>query len=69
MLGVSVRDLVMREKIERAKNLLEKGRMPIGEIPAACGVNYNSHLPVLFKKATGVTMREWRHAHRDGSDE
>ena len=43
--------------------------MPIGEIPAACGVNCNSHLSVLFKKATGVTMREWRHAHRDASDE
>ncbi len=69
LLGVSVRDLVMREKIERAKNLLEKGRMPIGEIPAACGVSCNSHLSVLFKKATGVTMREWRHAHRDASDE
>ena len=69
LLGVSVRDLVMREKIERAKNLLEKGTMPIGEIPAACGVSCNSHLSVLFKKATGVTMREWRHAHRDASDE
>ena len=69
LLGVSVRDLVMREKIERAKNLLEKGTMPIGEIPSACGVSCNSHLSVLFKKATGVTMREWRHAHRDASDE
>ena len=59
----------MREKIERAKNLLEKGTMPIGEIPAACGVSCNSHLSVLFKKATGFTMREWRHAHRDASDE
>ena len=69
LLGVSVRDLVMREKIERAKNLLEKGAMPIGEIPAACGVNCNSHLSVLFKKATGLTMRAWRHTHRDTSDE
>ena len=69
LLGVSVRDLVMREKIEHAKELLEKETMPIGEIPAACGVNCNSHLSVLFKKATGLTMREWRHAHRDASDE
>ncbi len=69
MLDISVRELVMREKIERAKTLLGKGTMPIGEIPAACGVNCNSHLSVLFKKATGVTMREWRHAHRDASDE
>ena len=59
----------MREKIERTKTLLEKGAMPIGEIPAACGVNCNSHLSVLFKKATGLTMRAWRHTHRDASDE
>ena len=69
MLGVSVRELIMREKIERAKTLLEKGSMPIGEIPAACGVNCNSHLSVLFKKATGLTMRDWRSAHRDAFDE
>ena len=69
LLGVSVRDLVMREKIERAKTLLEKGTMPIGEIPAACGVNCNSHLSVLFRKATGLTMRAWRHTLRDASDE
>lgn len=68
LLGVSVRDLVMREKIEHAKELLEKETMPIGEIPAACGVNCNSHLSVLFKKATGLTMREWRRTHRDASD-
>jgi len=68
LLDVSVRDLVMREKIEHAKELLEKETMPIGEIPAACGVNCNSHLSVLFKKATGLTMREWRRTHRDAFD-
>ena len=68
-LGLSIRDLIIREKIEHAKILLEKGSMPIGEIPAACGLNCNSHLSVLFKKATGSTMRAWRNNHQDVSDE
>ena len=58
---------MLREKIERAKLLLEKGTMPIGDIPAACGVRCNSHLSVLFRKATGVTMREWRRLRRDAA--
>ena len=66
-LGASVRTFVLREKIERAKLLLEKGTMPIGDIPAACGVRCNSHLSVLFRKATGVTMREWRRLRRDAA--
>lgn len=68
LLGASVRDLVLREKIERAKTLLEKGAMPIGDIPEACGIRCNSHLSVLFKKATGFSMRDWRLSHRDADD-
>ncbi|MBR1836097.1 MAG: substrate-binding domain-containing protein [Kiritimatiellae bacterium] len=64
-LGVSVRRFVLSAKIERAKRLLEKETMPIGEIPAAVGVRCNCHLSVLFKKETGFSMRDWRRLHRD----
>ena len=67
-LAMSVRRFAVREKIERAKTLLEKGSMPIGEIPDAVGLSCNSHLSVLFKKATGVSMRDWRRLHRDAQD-
>lgn len=68
MVGNSVRDIIIQGKIERAKSLLEKGTMPIGDIPDACGVSCGSHLAVLFKKATGMSMRDWRLSHHDAAD-
>lgn len=69
MVGMSVRDMIMNEKIERAKSLLEKEVIPIGDIPEECGILCNSHLAVLFKKATGMSMRDWRRLHRDAPSE
>ncbi len=68
-LGTTVRDLILREKIERVKSLLETTALTIGEIVEETGFLHDSHLTTLFKQSTDTTMTAWRRAHRDAADE
>lgn len=68
-LGTTVRELILREKIERVKSLLETTALTIGEIVDETGFFHDSHLTTLFKQATGTTMTTWRRTHRDAADE
>ena len=68
-LGTTVRELILREKIERVKSLLETTALTIGEIVDETGFLHDSHLTTLFKQATGTTMTTWRRTHRDAADE
>ena len=47
------------------KRLLETDTMPIGDIIDALGFADERHLSVLFKRMTGMTMRDWRRRNRD----
>ena len=67
-LGTTVRDMAERIRLERVKDLLERGTLPLGEIAQRCGFPGHSHLSILFRRATGTTMREWRHKYRDMPD-
>jgi LacI family transcriptional regulator len=67
--GVSVRDIIMQTKIDRVKFLLEQSNLSIGEITEQCGFARESHLAVLFKKATGFSMRNYRRQNREEPDE
>ncbi len=64
-LGFSVRDAIIRERIERVKALLAAGSLSIGEITERTNFVRESHLAKLFKQVTGVTMTEWRRENRD----
>ena len=68
-LGRSIRDELMRERIENVKNLLATGNLTIGEIVERTGFSSDSHLSQLFRKATGATMLNWRRENREASDE
>ena len=67
--GASVRDIIMQTKIDRVKFLLEQSNLSIGEITEMCGFARESHLAVLFKKATGFSMRDYRRRNREEPDE
>jgi len=55
--GLSPHQYVIRQRIERAKQLLRKGRMDIGQVAIACGFTHQSHLHRHFKRLTGITPR------------
>ena len=68
-LSASVRDIILRTKLERVRSLLEESNLSIGEIAAQCGNMNESHLAVLFKKATGLSMSDYRRQNREPPDD
>ena len=68
-LGMTVREAVLRMRLERVKTLLSSSNRSMTEIAADCGFARDSHLSRLFRKETGLTMRDWRREHRETPDE
>lgn len=70
--GITIEKYIMRQKIERVKELLFYGQLSLSEI--AFTLNYSSvaYLSAQFKKETGMTPGEFRknrQAKRMGLDE
>jgi AraC-like DNA-binding protein len=51
---------VIRQRVERARELLVSTQMPVGEIGAAVGVEDPFYFSKLFRKATGHTASDFR---------
>ena len=68
-LGHSIRDELLGERLERVKTLLSSTNLSIGEITSRTGFLRESHLGLLFRKATGATMLQWRRENREAPDE
>ena len=64
-LGFSIRDEIVRERIDYVKSLLASDDLSIGEITEKADFSRESHLAKLFKRETGLTMTEWRRKNRD----
>lgn len=58
--GISLSHYILREKIERAKNLLTYSEYSYIEIATYLGFSSQSHLGAQFKKITGCTLRQYR---------
>lgn len=58
--GHTILEEIHARRIEEAKTLLKRSKVPIEEIPERCGYQRGAHLGELFKRATGMSMREWR---------
>ena len=54
---------VIREKIERAKNLLTYSEYSYIEIATYLGFSSQSHLGAQFKKITGFTLLQYRNTY------
>ena len=67
-LGRSVREELLHERIEHVKSLLSSTNLTIGEITERSGFIGESHLGLLFRRATGMTMMGWRREHREAPD-
>ncbi len=68
-LGSSIREFIIENRISHARHLLAESNLSIREIAERCGFSRDSHLAVLFKKNTGLTMRDYRSNYRATPDE
>ena len=58
--GKTILDAIHETRFEKAFMLLRNSSFPIDAIPHACGMASASFFKTLFKRHTGMTMREWR---------
>jgi AraC family transcriptional regulator len=58
--GLTPQQYLMRQRIERAKELLAKDDLPIVEISLRTGFKNQSHFTTLFHKLTKFTPKTWR---------
>lgn len=58
---LSILGAIQKVRIEKACTLLRNEAIPIDAIPYQCGYDASpAYLKTLFKRQTGLTMREWR---------
>lgn len=58
--GSTPQQYLMRQRLERAKELLAKNDLPIIEISLQTGFKNQSHFTTLFRKYTKYTPKLWR---------
>ena len=62
--GTSPHQYLLDRRVERAKALLEEGRMPLIEIAIACGFSSQSHLSAEFRRRVGIAPARYRRFRR-----
>ena len=58
--GTSILEAILERRLGEVKRLLHDTDMRISEIAARCGYRDANYLKNLFRKRTGMSMREWR---------
>lgn len=59
-IGVSPWQYVIKQRVERAKQLLKNSELAISEVALACGFAHQSHLNKHFRKLTGIAPNRYR---------
>lgn len=54
---------LLRQRIERAKSLLESTSDPVSDVALACGFADQSHLTRVFRALVGASPAAWRRRH------
>ncbi len=58
--GLTPQQYLMKQRIERAKQLLAKDDLPLVEVSLRTGFKNQSHFTTLFRKCTKFTPKLWR---------
>lgn len=67
-LGASVHEVVLRQRLEHARWLLQETEMPLAQVAVACGFADQSHLTRVFRQQVGRTPRAYRRESAIGAD-
>lgn len=62
--GLSPHQYVVRERVERAKDLLSETDLPVGEVALRCGFAHQGHLARHFVRLVGVSPARFRRESR-----
>lgn len=57
---ISPLNFITKQKIERAKEIIEIEDLPISEVASICGFENTSYFIKQFKKLTGITPKEYK---------
>lgn len=58
--GISPRTWLMRQRLERAKQLLRRSKLSLADISLACGFSDQSHFTRLFTREERISPGRWR---------
>jgi len=59
-LGASPHQFVLRQRLERARQLLEQTDLPLAQVAVACGFAHQSHMTQVFTQRLGCTPHAYR---------
>lgn len=59
-MGISPYQYLMKQRVERAKQLLEQQLIPISTIALDCGFANQTHLTKVFRQMTGMTPKAYQ---------
>lgn len=62
--GTSPYQYLIRQRVERAKQLLRHGEMAIAEIALECGFSSQSHLTRRFQQLAGITPKVYQNQQK-----
>jgi RpiB/LacA/LacB family sugar-phosphate isomerase len=62
--GTTPHQYVMRQRVERAQELLREGRTPLAEVATHVGFETQSHFTSVFRRLCGVTPKHYRDTHQ-----
>lgn len=62
--GVPPHQWLMNERVEMARDLLERSSTPLVEVAGVCGFADQSHFSRVFARVAGTSPGAWRREHR-----
>jgi AraC family transcriptional regulator len=64
--GINIEKFIIRQKVERAKELLGYGELNIAQVAHELGYSSQAHLARQFRQVTGVSPSEYQQLGPDG---
>lgn len=55
-------------RVDRARDLLVRSRLPLADVAEACGFRSGHHLGAAFRRANGTSPMRWRRQHAPEAD-
>jgi RpiB/LacA/LacB family sugar-phosphate isomerase len=62
--GTTPHQYVMRQRVERAQEILREGQAPLAEIATHVGFETQSHFTSVFRRLSGFTPKHYREVHQ-----
>jgi AraC family transcriptional regulator len=67
-LGIAPHQYVIQQRVEQAKQLIQKGQLSLVEVALECGFANQAHLNRHFKRLVGVTPKEMARMYKTGKN-